>query len=240
MFENAQRLGVEALPSPRGQAQPGDLVGEGVLETEFRAARAAFLVQEVGGLEAIGGSRPGPLHRAPPWRAGTGGRGRARSPRQSEAIAIGGGEAIDTRGEHLLHRRRNLQASDRPHQPVVAALTLPGFRSRPAPHALLQEKRIPVRPFDEGGPERRQASSSRGDCRPFRSRCSPATDRCGARCRRTARTMDADARGETTSAAGCAPRRAQPRASRAPPAIRRRSSAHPPRRREEAGAGSPQ
>ena len=53
MFENAQRLGVEALPSPRGQAQPGDLVGEGVLETEFRAARAAFLVQEVGGLEAM-------------------------------------------------------------------------------------------------------------------------------------------------------------------------------------------
>ena len=36
---------------------------------------------------------------------------------------VGGGEAIESRGEHLLHRRRNLQASDRPHQSVVAALT---------------------------------------------------------------------------------------------------------------------
>ncbi len=108
-LEGLDNAGMERPPPLLEEAPIGDLVGEGVLEGVFVLGKEARLVEELGRLEMRERAmqcRLGQLGNGP--QQGQGHLG-ADDRRGLEEMFFCGRQAVDTRRQHRLHRRRHLQ-----------------------------------------------------------------------------------------------------------------------------------
>ena len=150
-------LAVQAAAPVLEETPVGYLVGKGVLERVLEIREEARLVQELRGLEAADrgaqlvlvqrSCRPEQRERhvLPNHRC-----------RLQERL-VAGGQPVDTGGQHGLHRGGDLDGRKGPRQPIRPALARQRLGLDKSSHALLQEKRIALRPRDQDPLQRIEA-----------------------------------------------------------------------------------
>ena len=109
----------------------GDVVGEGVLEGILQVRKELCRIKKFGILQIAEQAaevvvrQPGNCTQKGQWDVVSNDR------RLLQQALLGGGQRVDTRGEHRLHRGRDLDARERPRKAVVAARALE-HANRPA------------------------------------------------------------------------------------------------------------
>ena len=122
----------------------GDVVGEGVLERILQVGKEPCRIEKFGSLQIVEQTaklvlcQPANCVQEGEWDIVSNDR------RLLQQVLLGGGQRVDTRGEHRLHRGRDLDARERPRKAVAAACALEHTSIDQRPHDLFDEERIPA------------------------------------------------------------------------------------------------
>ena len=122
----------------------GDVVGEGVLEGVLQVRKELCRVEKFSSLQIVEQTaklvlcQPADCMQEGEWDVVS------NDGRLLQQALLGGGQRVDTRSEHRLHRGRDLDARERPRKAVAAARALEHAGIDQRSHDLFDEERIPA------------------------------------------------------------------------------------------------